>query len=156
LTKPVATTTLCMLARQEGKLSLEARVGELLPEFRRPEPILVRHLLQHNSGLPAWLPLYEEARGKGWEYKETKSFFMTRIAQTPLEAKLGERRIYSDLGFLLLGFLLEQIYGRRLEPLFWEKIARPLDMMHTMFHPTNHPERVAPRDIAATEVCPWR
>lgn len=156
LTKPVATTTLCMLAWQEGRLDLEAQLQDYLPEFRRKEALTVRHLLQHTSGLPAWRPYFEEARGKGWSYEQVREYYLTRIAEEPLEAPPSERRIYSDLGFILLGFLLEEISSRRLEGLFWEKVAQPLGMTHTMYHPLHHPDRVAPQDIAATELCPWR
>ncbi len=156
LTKPVATTTLCMLAWQEKKLDLEAQLQDYLPEFRRKESLTLRHLLQHVSGLPAWLPLFEQVRGKGWDYERVRDFYVEQIAQVPLVAPPGEQRVYSDLGFILLGFLLEAIYGRRLEGLFWERVAVPLGMTHTLFHPLNHPDRVMPQDIAATEQCPWR
>jgi len=156
LTKPVATTTLCMLAWQEKKLDLEAQLQDYLPEFRRKESLTLRHLLQHVSGLPAWLPLFEEVRGKGWDYDRVREFYLERIAAVPLIAAPGEQRVYSDLGFILLGFLLEAVYGRRLEGLFWERIAVPLSLSHTMFHPLHHPDRVMPQDIAATEQCPWR
>ncbi|MFO1462825.1 MAG: serine hydrolase domain-containing protein [bacterium] len=156
LTKPVATATLCLLAWQAKRLDLEAQLQDYLPEFRRKESLTVRHLLQHVSGLPAWLPLFETARGKGWTYEQVKEFYLTQLAATPLEAPPGERRIYSDLGFMLLGFLLEEVEGRRLEGLFWDQVAVPLGMTRTMFHPLHHPDRVVPQDIAATEVCPWR
>lgn len=156
LTKPVATTTLCMLAWQEKRLDLEAQVQDYLPEFRRKEALTVRQLLQHDSGLPAWLPLFEEARGKGWSYDQSKEFYLARIAEVPLAAPPVQRRIYSDLGFILLGFLLEALTGSRLESLFWDRVAVPLGMTHTMYHPLHHPDRVMPQDIAATELCPWR
>ncbi len=156
LTKPVATTTLCMLAWQSGRLDLEAQLQDYLPEFRRKEALTVRQLLQHHSGLPAWLPLFEAARGKGWSYEQLREFYLARIAEVPLEASPVTKRIYSDLGFILLGFLLEELAGRRLEGLFWDDVAVPLGMTRTMFHPLNHPDRVMPQDIVATELCPWR
>ena len=156
LTKPVATTTLAMLARQEGRIDLEAPLENYLPDFARPEKLKLRQLLQHNSGLPAWLPLYEEVAGKGWTADRVREFYLARLEKIPLEVFPESKRIYSDLGFILLGFALEAVYARRLADLFWEKIAQPLGMTHTLFHPLNHPERVMPQDIAATEICPWR
>jgi len=145
-----------MLAWQEGRIDLEAPLENDLPEFQRPEKPSWKQLLQHNSGLPAWLPLYEEVAGKGWAYSRVREFYLARLAKVPLAVPPEAKRIYSDLGFILLGFALERTDGRRLPDLFWEKIAFPLDMTHTMFHPLTHPERVMPQGIAATEVCPWR
>ena len=156
LTKPVATASLCMLAVEQGKLEVDAPVQSYLPEFKRDAAIRVVDLLQHQSGLPAWLPFYELIRGKGWDYPKIRSFLIEQIARAPTVVPIGGERIYSDLGFILLGFVLEKIHGQRLETLFRERVAGPLGLAQTLFHPVNHPEQAAPRDIAATELCPWR
>ncbi|HEX5035249.1 MAG TPA: serine hydrolase domain-containing protein, partial [bacterium] len=156
LTKPLATTALFMLAEQAGQVDLRAPIRDWLPNFQRTEPLTLRQLLAHDSGLPAWLPLYEEVRQKNWDYERTRDFYIERIAATALEAGPGAKRIYSDLGFILLGFVLEKIFSRRLEPLFQERIAGPLGLSQTLFHPLNHIDRIVPQDIAATEICPWR
>lgn len=156
LTKPLATTSLFMLAQQEGVVDLESPIQNLLPNFQRSESLSLKHLLAHDSGLPAWLPLFEEVRNKGWNYDRLRDFYIERIAATPLLARPGANRVYSDLGFILLGFALEKIFGRRLEPLFQEKVAAKLALAQTLFHPLNHIDRIVAQDIAATEICPWR
>ena len=156
LTKPVATASLFMLGFQDGEIDLETPIQDLLPNFRRHEPLSLRNLLAHDSGLPAWLPLFEEVRGKGWSYERLRDFFVERTAAIPLLAQPGAKRVYSDLGFILLGFALERIHGRRLESLFQKKIAEPLGLSQILFHPLNHLERIVPQDIAATEICHWR
>jgi len=156
LTKPVSTASLAMLACERGELDLEEEVRHYLPEFQREARIRVIDLLQHLSGLPAWLPLYESVRGKGWTYPQIQSQLIDAIAAAPAAAPLGTERIYSDLGFILLGFILEKVSRQRLEVLFRERVAGPLGLQQTLFNPVNHPDQASPRDIAATEVCAWR
>ncbi|HKX13514.1 MAG TPA: serine hydrolase domain-containing protein [bacterium] len=156
LTKPISTAALFMVAFQESKIDLDQPIQDWLPNFKRAETLSLKNLLNHDSGLPAWLPLFEEVRGKNWNYDKIRDFYIDRIAAAPLLAAPGANRVYSDLGFILLGFALEKIFGRRLDPLFQEKIAGPLAMEQTLFHPLNHIDRIVAQDIAATEICPWR
>ncbi len=156
LTKPVSTATLMMFAVQEGSLSLDSPVRRYLPEFNRPESITLRQALSHTSGLPAWLPIYQECSQKGATYAELREFFSSQINQTPLLHPPGAQRLYSDLGFILLGFVLESIYGLRLGTLFASKIAESIGFTKTMFNPLDHASSIDVRSIAATEACPWR
>ncbi len=151
LTKPISTTTLYMMALEEKKISLEDPIQKSLPDFVRQETLTLRHLLSHTSGLPAWLPLFQEMVGKGWGYNQIKQKFIEGISQTKSEAKPGEKRIYSDLGFILLGFALEEIYQRPLTSLFIEKVANP-GLPAIRYSPIASAEN----NIAATEACPWR
>jgi CubicO group peptidase (beta-lactamase class C family) len=146
LTKVVATTTLAMILVDEGRLDLDRPVQELLPGFRGPgkEAVTVRHLLTHSSGLPATAPLYQEIQG--WAaYRE-------RIETMDLTYPPGSRSVYSDLGIILLGEILEQIAGRPFETLVRERVLDPLGMRNTLFRP---PAELRPR-IAPTETDPWR
>jgi CubicO group peptidase (beta-lactamase class C family) len=101
LTKVIATTTLAMRAVDDGALALDNRVRELLPEWREAdrETVTVRDLLAHSSGLPAYLPFFRDHTGR--------VEFEPAICQTPLEYAPQTQSIYSDLGFILLGFILE-------------------------------------------------
>jgi CubicO group peptidase (beta-lactamase class C family) len=156
LTKPWATAMLAMRAEEKARLDLERPVSEYLPAFGRPERLTVRQLLAHTSGLPAWLPLFQEVAGKGWFDAEVADFYVSQIAATPLLQAPGEKRIYSDLGFILLGFILEAVHGRKLDALFFEEVARPLGLTATGFNPLRAQPPVSADRIAATEACPWR
>ena len=103
LTKVIATTTLAMRAIDDGLLTLDDRLVSHLPEWRGTdrETATIRDLLAHASGLPAYLPFFRDHSGR--------VEFEPAICHTPLEYPLRTRSIYSDLGFMLLGFILEDL-----------------------------------------------
>ena len=146
LTKVVATTTMAMILVDEGRLDLDQRVQELLPEFRGPgkEAVTVRHLLTHSSGLPAIVQLYKEFQGR--------AAFIERIQALDLEYPTGSRSVYSDPGIVLLGEILERTAGQPLEDFVRARVFEPLGMRDTMFRP---PAELRSR-IAPTEIDPWR
>jgi len=136
LTKAVATSVLAMQEIGAGRLTLDATVAELLPEFSSrtgDEParddITVRQLLCHSSGLPAHRPFWEQATHSPAERLAIASL----AAREPLVYPPGTRAVYSDLGFILLGWLLERLTGTRLDVLFQERIAGPLGLAATAF-----------------------
>lgn len=146
LTKVIALTSAVMHLSQQGKLDVEAPVQRYLPEWRGPmkERVRVKDLLTHSSGLPSWRPLYKEA--------ETREEAIRLVLGTPLEAAPGTRMVYSDLGAILLGQIVERVSGISLERYVARNIFEPLGMRETMFHP---PSKFLPR-IAPTEYDPWR
>jgi CubicO group peptidase (beta-lactamase class C family) len=109
LTKVVATTTVAMRAVAQGHLDLERSVTHYLPEWhgRERAGVSVRDLLEHASGLPAWVPLHQDCRGR--------EAFVDRICRTPLAYEPRSRSEYSDLGFILAGVLLERLTGVTLD-----------------------------------------
>jgi len=155
LTKVIATTSLVMRHVQGGTLGLDTPIAALLPTWRGAEraAVRVRHLLDHSSGLPAHRRLWEQARGR--------DAFERAIAETPLDALPGTRSVYSDLGFMLLGFVLADIAGRPLDEQWedWRRGALPPEAI-LAFGPAG--ERMAsggfefPGPIAPTEFDPWR
>jgi CubicO group peptidase (beta-lactamase class C family) len=130
LTKPLVTGLLCALFAERGTLELERTLADYLPEFAREDKrgITVRQLLTHTSGLPAWRPLYLLCEG---EPERTLSV----IAAQPLEYETGARVIYSDLGFITLGFLLQKLSGVPLAELALREIFQPLGLERTFFNP---------------------
>src|SRR3984893_13383413 len=130
LTKPLVTGLLCARRIESGELTLDASVSHYLPEFDRPDKhmITVRQLLTHTSGLPAWRPLYVLAEG---DPERTLGV----IANLDLEFKPGSRVVYSDLGFITLGFLLERMSGQRLSELALHEIIKTLKLQRTFFNP---------------------
>ncbi|MEN3339417.1 MAG: hypothetical protein V7647_3093 [Acidobacteriota bacterium] len=101
ITKPIATATLAMRAVDDAVLALDEPVSGRLREWRGRdrEAVTVRDLLSHCSGLPAYLPFFRDHTGR--------VEFEPAICRIPLEYEPRSRSIYSDLGFMLLGFILE-------------------------------------------------
>lgn len=164
LTKPLVTSLLCARRIEAGGLTLNSSVSQFLPEFdcADKEAITVRELLTHTSGLPAWRPLYILAAGK-------PDRTLSAIASLNLEYQPGARVVYSDLGFIVLGLLLEKLTGQRLTELARREIFQPLDLKHTFFNPEiamqtgiaaceigNAYEREMSRDAAAGKYGDWR
>ena len=141
LTKPLVTGLLCAQLVESAEMTLEAPVATSLPEFNRPDKsaITIRQLLTHTSGLPAWRPLYL--------LSDSVEGALAAIANEPLEYKSGERVVYTDLGFITLGFLLQRLLGQPLADLAQHKIFRPLRLRHTFFNP----KEAARTGIAACE-----
>ncbi|MGH9312766.1 MAG: serine hydrolase domain-containing protein, partial [Vicinamibacterales bacterium] len=143
LTKPVATTTSVMILIEEGKIRLNDRVATFIPEFARygKEAITVRHLLTHMSGLRPDVDLADM-----WTGADTA--IALAVEEVPLH-RPGERFVYSDINFLLLGDIVRRVSGKPLDVFATERIFTPLGMRDTMFNP---PEALRAR-IAPTEAC---
>lgn len=146
LTKVIGTTTALMQLWADHRVDLDAPVQRYLPEFVGPhkELVTVRHLLTHSSGLPGWRPLYKEAT--------SPAEALRLLYQTPLDTLPGVRMVYSDLGAMLLGKIVERVSGEPLDVYLRRHVFAPLGMTSTMFKP---PKRLLPR-IAPTERDPWR
>jgi len=143
LTKVLATTTAVLKLRDAGVLDLDQPVAEIvpIPAFSR---FTIRHLLTHTAGLPPG-NLYYAQVGSIDE-------LLMRYAGRELEAPPGTRRRYSDVGFMILGKVVELAGRDAFDALCAKRIFRPLGMKHTMFNP---PAAIR-RQCAATEQCPWR
>ena len=129
LTKPLVTGLLCAQMVEREALRLDDAVSRYLTEFEREDKqsITIRQLVTHTSGLPAWRPLYVLA--------DTREKVLAAIAAQTLEHKPGERVIYSDLGFITLGFLLQRIASLPLAELALNDIFAPLNLKQTFFNP---------------------
>ena len=130
LTKPLITALLCSRRIELGELTLDSSVSHYLAEFDRTDKqmITVRELLTHTAGLPAWQPLYMLT-------EEQPDRAAGAIASLDLEYKPGTRVIYSDLGFIALGILLERMTGQRLAEMARHEIFEPLKLQQTFFNP---------------------
>jgi len=166
LTKVLATTPLVLLSIQQGRLGLDEPVHRRLEGFlgQGRETITVRMLLDHSSGLGAWRPYYETVRSTddGIELTTIQGRESVRrmvAAETP-EAPPGSRALYSDLGFILLDWILERVNGRPADALLAEWVARPLSLRRLFFVDLKTRATAARaregRAFAATERCPWR
>ena len=144
LTKPLATGSLLMQHVRGGRLDLDAPIADVLPAWSDAahRRITVRHLLDHSSGLPAHARFWEHARGE--------SAYAEAIHAQPLDRAPGTTAVYSDMGFIVLGFLIERIGGASLEAQF---NALRLDSEGELgfLPPPSLLDRCAP-----TEFDPWR
>lgn len=168
LTKVIATTSIAMRLSGAGLLPLDASVSRWMPEWTAGPfaSVAVRDLLEHASGLAAWLPLFQTNTGRD-EYRRA-------IAALPPEYEPRTKSIYSDLGFIVLGHVLESVADRALDELFAEFRAEA-ELPDTLdFRPVTQAFPPSQRfggpavalaeagrpadttDIAPTEFDPWR
>ncbi len=159
LTKPVATASILLRGSPEKELPLNGLVSTYLPEFDAEDKrrIKINHLLKHTSGLPSWKPYFEEIIRENPETVGTRRSrfqYVQKIAQETLEVPLAYQKIYSDLGFILLGILIEDFWETPLDKLFLERIAAPLGLNRTFYLPVG--ETRTELVFAATEQSSWR
>lgn len=160
LTKAVATTLVILRLVEAGRLGLDSPVLAFLPELGHPgkASLRVRDLLTHTSGLPAWRPFHERLRaGETLGAASAREAILRMAAMEPLEAEPGVRALYSDLGFILLGFLAERAGGDRLDELTRRTVLEPLGLRSTRFVDLDaQPPAPLPNPVAATELCARR
>lgn len=168
LTKPLATVTSLALLLQEGKGRLEDQVSDLLPELTGA-PVgsaTLRHLLTHSSGLPGWRPFYERLSpsailpSSAQARADAERRLLQEIKQEALIYRPGESSVYSDLGFMLLGFVVERLSGVTLDRFVIERVAEPLKAHPLAFRPfgngANSSDHSPAGSIAPTEYDSWR
>jgi len=120
VSKVVATTTMAAILYEQGKLVLDAKVPGR-------EDLSIRGLLTHTSGLPAYIKLFEKT--------SDRAELLKLAYATPLEVAAGSRTEYSDIGFIILGDVLEKIAGEPLDRFCQREIFQPLDLRDTQFNP---------------------
>lgn len=126
LTKPIVISTLIMRLVEAGMVELSDPVQDYLPEFF-PSEVTISHLLTHTSGLPAWRAIYLEA--------PSIDFIVSYLSEIPPAYPMGTQVVYSCLGYILLGKLIERLLGESLETAAQEGIFRPLEMNWTGYTP---------------------
>lgn len=152
VTKVVVTTTSLMMLVQQKRLDLDAPVSRYLPEFAAaaksdPNPawrsrITIRNLMLHDSGLP----------GIRQFFKDTKGYdaIIARALAEPLVHEPGTEVEYSDLGFMMLGEIVQRLTGKSLDDFAKENIFDPLGMKNSMFNPPKSLRaRIAPTELDA-------
>jgi len=168
LTKVLATTTALLVLMQRGKLTLEDRVDQILNELQGSAAGVasLRQLLTHSAGLPGWRPYYErlasrEVAQPGFPGRvAVREAVLGYIAQEELVYARGSRSLYSDLGFMLLGWVVERLAGESLDQFCNNQIYRPLEAQPLAYIPRGmHATPAAFLEsaaIAPTEDDPWR
>ena len=111
---------------EKGRFSLSTPAEKYLPAFGQ-KGVTLTHLLTHTSGLPAWIPLYLRAG--------SREHVISYLGEVALESQPGEKAVYSCLGYIVLGALLEKVTKQPLDQLARERIFAPLGMEQTRFNP---------------------
>ena len=169
LTKPLATALAFMLLVRERKVELDDRVTRFFPNFgvHGKTHVTVRSLLAHCSGLAGWRPFHKEivriekqGRVSFVSSKGAKEWVYEQVQREKPEYPTGSKSVYSDLGFILLGGVVELLAQVPLDRFVHERIARPLGLRSTAFVDLTQlrTRRIATVAdvIAPTERCPWR
>lgn len=154
LTKPLATTLAVLLLVQDGKLTLDQPIGTILPAMKgsAKDRIELQHLLLHTSGLPAHRPYYKQLLSL--PYGNRRERLNNFLVSEPLTSGIGETVVYSDLGFMLLRWVVETVSGLRLDRFTAERIYQPLDIFPLYFIPGDADKKE--ETFAATQLCLWR
>lgn len=141
LTKVLVTGLLCAKLIEKGEISMSDKVCKYFSEFETDDKreITIQNLLSHTSGFRAWKPFYLAC--------DLRSAILDCISREPLENPINSKVVYSDLNFLTLMFLLEKIYGKRIDEIAKTEIFEPLNLQNTFYNP---PKSLQKR-IAASE-----
>ena len=155
LTKPMATTAIAMALVSQRWLNLAWPVGAFFAGF--PGPATIADLLSHRAGCASHVMFYQhlwsqEFRREGSEPRQT---IIEQAQRTALTYPPRQQQLYSDLGYILLGTVLERITGATLDQLFTRWIAQPLKLPHARFVDL-HRAQAAPIAAVATELCAHR
>lgn len=142
LTKVISTTNLAMICLDRGLFSLNDKVAEYIPQFAQngKENVTIRNLLLHNSGLPAYKQYYKMYNNAGDVLRD--------IYATKLIYPTGTQTVYSDLGIITLGKIIEKVTGMNLDRFAQKEVFDPLGMSNTMYNPPDSlKSRCAPTEL---------
>ena len=157
LTKPLATSLAVLCLVSQGKFQLDGSLAELLPTASIPDDkqeITLRQLLCHCSGLPPWKSYYLSL--ETIPQKARKQQIRQLILQEPLVCSPATKTIYSDLGFLLVEWVLEENSGQDLYGFTRRHLFGRMGCATPEFLPLDLQSDGALYEFAATEYCPWR
>ncbi|HXV15607.1 MAG TPA: serine hydrolase, partial [Gemmatimonadaceae bacterium] len=151
LSKVIGTTTAVMVLYDEKKIDLDAPVFRYLPAFSggMKDQVTVRELLTHRSGLPAGRDL--------WRIAHSPQEARDLVLSTPLEYRPNSAYVYSDLGADVLGMIVEEISGQRLDQFLAQRVFGPLGMRDTEYRPADSLRyRIAPTEVTPPRGYPLR
>lgn len=167
-TKMYATNYAIQKLVSEGKLDIEQKVSEIFPDFKDKQDdkikgkdnLTVKEILQHQAGFPAD-PQYHNnnydpnsptlASPNGNKlFTQNRDEMLKKVIDTPLEYVPGTKTMYSDVDYILLGFIVEKISGQNLDEYMKENYYKPLGLTHITFNPLEN--GFNKNQIAATEL----
>jgi CubicO group peptidase (beta-lactamase class C family) len=157
LTKPLATALAVLYLVSLKELQLDASLPELLPSTHIPEDkekITLRQLLCHCSGLPSWKPYYLSLEHLPLNVRKPR--LRQLILKESLDFTPETQTIYSDLGFLLIEWILEENSGQDLHQFTRQHLFGPMGCATLGYLPLDQPPEPDSPNLADTEYCPWR
>jgi CubicO group peptidase (beta-lactamase class C family) len=139
---------------ERQQIHLTDTLGTLLPAFVPSEAsrISVRSLLTHQSGFPAYRPFYKYLQYLPLRYR--RKALRNMLVREPLVYPAGKKPVYSDIGFMILAWVVEVVSGQRLDHFLKSEIYEPLGLEDLFFPGVGG--GLKPDRFAATEKCPWR
>ena len=154
LTKPLATTVAVMRLVELGNIHLEQQLGHILAEFIPTDKarVQLKHLLYHNAGLPDYRPYYNSL--SQIPPPDRVAALRELLVAEPLTQPIGKSALYSDVGFMILRWVVEHESGCRLDQFVSETIYRKIALEDLFFIALDSPP--PEHEFAATEKCPWR
>ena len=154
LTKPLATATSIMALVRDGKLALDDSLGHILPECQHTDMnhIRIEHLLSHTSGLADYSPYFKQL--ETYPFHERQAQLRHSLVNTPLKNPIGHGTLYSDLGYMILSWVIERTANRRIDEFVKDEVFGPLNLENLFYQDLFGKKKTA--DFAATEICPWR
>ena len=156
LTKPLAISLALMKLVDSAQIELDQPLEDLLPKAlpQDKKTITPRLLLIHSAGFADWKPFYLDLENISPE--ERKADLRERLLNIPLLYAPGREVLYSDLGFMMLEWVVEEIAGMKLPRFLGKHFYDPLGLNKTFFYEHAVPLRFGEDQFAATEDCPWR
>ena len=155
LTKPLAVATSIMVLVRDGKLDLQERIWKILPEFKKSKmnKIGIEHLLSHSSGLTDYIPYFKIL--EKFPFHERKTRLRSLLVNAPLKNPVGCTTLYSDLGYMILSWIIERTANRKIDELLNDEVFRALGLENLFYHNFYNQKKIV-AEYAATEICPWR
>ena len=153
-TKPLATSLAIVKLISQKKLELHQPLGSILSQFNHTdkEGVSVENLLYHTAGLPDYRPYYKVL--SKLEPNQRRDALRALLVKEPLINSPGIEVMYSDIGFMILCWVIEQVAGSRLDRFVTDEIYNPLGLEHLFFVDLDSKAHEA--EFAATELCSWR
>ncbi|KKI93156.1 esterase [Bacillus sp. SA1-12] len=156
-TKMYATNFALQKLVAEGKLDLYAPVQQYIPEFKDKETDVIKgkdtlriiDVLHHTAGFTPD-PQYHNPKVAKELYSQEREKTIEFLSDTPLTYEPGTKNIYSDVDYMLLGAIIEEITGQQLDAYVEKEIYKPLKLKRTMFNPLQ--KGYKSKDFAATEL----
>ncbi len=149
------TALVCSLLGDEGIFSVEDPLQDFsflsLPPDK--QKITLKMLLSHTAGFPSYYPFYKSFLGKKGDIRNE---IIQEILETPLLSSPGEEIRYSDLGYILLGYIMEEIMGKKLSRLLEDAVTFPLGLHDTFYSPLSECPDCDQGRIISTGFCPLR
>lgn len=149
LTKPVVTSALIFKLVESGKLTLEDTLDifPLFQEYKNLHKFTVRSLLSHSSGLVPTIPMYMKGN--------SRESYLQQIDESAAGISPGKKEDYSDLNYILLGFLIEDITGHKLNDSWKEIVANPFGLNNLGYNPTQEKSKIAPTEFGTERGDVW-